>query len=292
MAIYHTVNLLINHPLTKNKPLKAIFRFLAFQLFAKIFPYPILYQFTSKAKLIVSKGMTGATGNLYLGLHEFDDMAFLLHFLRNEDVFLDAGANVGSYTMLASGHVGCNSIAVEPVPSTFENLLNNIAINKIAPIVEAHNIGLGSQKGILKFTQTLDTVNHIATNDEDDTINVEIFTIDEIVGNNIPALIKIDVEGYETEVINGAKTTLENPLLKAIIIELNGSGGRYGFNEKHIHTKFLSLGFKAYQYFPFERKLSEIPTFGDYNTIYIRDLEFVQTRLNTAEMVEINGIKF
>ena len=41
-----------------------------------------------------------------------------------------------------------------------------------------------------------------------------------------PSLIKIDVEGYENEVINGAEKTLENQSLKAIIIELNGSGSR------------------------------------------------------------------
>jgi hypothetical protein len=37
-----------------------------------------------------------ATGNLYVGLHEFEEMAFLLHFLRRGDLFADVGANVGS----------------------------------------------------------------------------------------------------------------------------------------------------------------------------------------------------
>jgi hypothetical protein len=49
-----------------------------------------------------TSGMTGATGNLYVGLHEFEEMAFLLHFLRPGDLFADVGANVGSYTILAA----------------------------------------------------------------------------------------------------------------------------------------------------------------------------------------------
>ena len=47
--------------------------------------------------------MTGATGNIYCGLYEFLDMAFLLHFLRNGDLFGDIGSNIGSYTVLATG---------------------------------------------------------------------------------------------------------------------------------------------------------------------------------------------
>jgi FkbM family methyltransferase len=288
MAILHTFKLLVKHPLTQKRKLKTVFKFIAWQLLSKILPYPIIYNFTTKAKLIVAKGMTGATGNLYVGLHEFEDMAFLLHFLREDDVFIDAGANVGSYTVLASAHVGCKSISVEPVPSTFQHLVNNIAINHLSSKVKALNIGLGSQKGKLQFTHTLDTVNHIATIEEKDTISVLIQTIDDIVENNIPSLIKIDVEGYETEVLKGANSTLSNPILKAIIIELNGSGGRYGFDEKEIHATLTALGFKPYLYLPFERKLVEIPTFGSYNTIYIRDIDFVKTRLDSAPMVEIN----
>ncbi len=70
--------------------------------------------------------MTGATGNIYAGLHEFDDMAFFLHLLRPEDMFADVGSNIGSYTILASGVVGAKSVAFEPVAfnlSFFEQVI-------------------------------------------------------------------------------------------------------------------------------------------------------------------------
>ncbi|MFP5042404.1 FkbM family methyltransferase [Parasediminibacterium sp. JCM 36343] len=289
MAIWHTLQLLTSHPLTKKNQLKAIARFFKWQITTKINPYPVIYSFTSKSKIIVAKGMTGATGNLYLGLHEFADMAFLLHFLRKEDFFVDAGANVGSYTVLASAHVGCQSIAVEPVPSTYNHLMNNVFINRMTAKVTALNIGLGKENATLKFTKTLDTVNHIATEGEVDTIDVPIKTVDEIVGLNVPALIKIDVEGYETEVLKGAIETLKNEKLKAIIIELNGSGGRYGFDEKNIHNQFLQLNFMPFIYNPFDRQLTKTENFGSYNTIYIRDVDFVKGRLSTAEKLEILG---
>ena len=70
--------------------------------------------------------MTGATGNIYAGLHEFADMAFTLHFLRPDDLFMDVGANVGSYTLLASGVCKARTISFEPYPETMAALRRNI----------------------------------------------------------------------------------------------------------------------------------------------------------------------
>jgi hypothetical protein len=61
------------------------------------------------------KGLTGATGNWYCGLDAFEDMAFLLHFMREEDLFVDVGANIGSYTILAGNEVGAETIEIEPI---------------------------------------------------------------------------------------------------------------------------------------------------------------------------------
>ena len=110
-------------------------------------------------------------------------MAFLLHFLRPSDLFIDIGANVGSYTILASSEINAKTIAIEPVPSMFENLIDNISINKMQEKVKALNIGLGSKNGKLHFTKSLDTVNHVVTeNDSDsDTIEVNVSTLDSML---------------------------------------------------------------------------------------------------------------
>lgn len=92
-----------------------------------------------------------------------------------------------------------------------------------------------SINGVLKFTKSLDTLNYAATENEKDTIDVKVITLDSIWTDDVPALIKIIVEGFETEVLLGAKQTLENDTLKAIIIELNDSGDRYGYDDNLIH---------------------------------------------------------
>ena len=102
-------------------------------------PGPVAVNFVNETKLLVAPGMTGATGNIYTGLHEFQDMAFALHVLRPNDLFVDIGANVGSYTVLAAS-VGAKSISVEPIKIAFDHLMRNIHLNGISDRVDARNM--------------------------------------------------------------------------------------------------------------------------------------------------------
>ena len=284
---------IIRQPLNRGNKQKALKRFLQWQLNVRINPYPIILPWVNGVKLIVKRGMTGATGNLYAGLHDFEDMSFLLHLLRDEDMFMDIGSNIGSYTILASGAIRCRSIAIEPIPSTYEHLKNNIAVNRMEDRVEALNIGLGSKHSTLLITNTQDTVNHVAVDGEKDTTEVSVQTLDGILKScTCPLLIKIDVEGFETEVLLGGKNTLNNPDLKAVIIELNGSGARYGYKDADIHAMFITAGFRPYAYEPFTRQLTELNAYSDEsNTIYIRDVDFVKNRIRVSDAFKVLGLE-
>jgi FkbM family methyltransferase len=243
--------------------------------------------------LILRKSKSGATGNLYCGLDEYEDMGFLLHFLRNGDLFIDIGANIGSFSVLASTHCLVNTIAFEPVPATYNFLIENILLNNASQRVLAHKYALGGKQGIVKFTNDLDSTNHVVTDGGlGNVFEVEVKTLDSLVNIDTPTLIKIDVEGFETEVLNGSLETLKSPLLKAIIIELNGAGNSYGFDEDLIREKLTSFGFKAYLYNPIERKLAIFEEKKDNNTIYIKDIDFVNKRLNSADKVKIRDVSF
>jgi FkbM family methyltransferase len=284
------------HPLGSRHTLLSISKFLRWQIAQFLKPGERQVVFTNKTSLLVKKGMTGATGNIYLGLHEFDDMGFLLHFLRPQDTFFDIGANVGSYTVLASGHCGAKTFSFEPIPTTCNALHKNIEVNKIGHLVTAKNVGLGNEESILRFTKSMDTVNHVIADGNsanEESLEVKVITGDSILKETeCPALIKIDVEGFETPVLNGMDNILNNKNLKAIIIELNGSGFRYGFDEMEIHKKLLVLNFNAYNYNPFTRKLIAQDTYGNANTIYLRDIKFVQERLASAEKINIFSESF
>jgi FkbM family methyltransferase len=291
--LYRTIKFILNHPLNAKSRFKALKRFLSWQFSNVFYALPTIFCFTEKSKLIAWKGLAGATGNLYCGLDEFEDMGFLLHFLRENDIFVDIGANIGSYTVLASAEIGAISHSFEPHPTTYDYLIDNLSINRIQAKTKAYNLGLGSHKGILKFTSNLDSTNHIATDTETNTINVEVNTLDNIMSDNCPILFKIDVEGFETEVLKGSENILKNKSLKAVIIELNGSGSRYGYDENKIREKFEALGFLSYRYNPLERKLTAAePNLKTLNTIYIRDMNFIIERTTNSRMIKVNGISF
>lgn len=289
------VRFINNHPLTKGNTSKAFLRLIKWQIVSSLYPYPVIYPFVENSRLIVKKGMTGATGNIYVGLHEFEEMAFLLHLLQKGDVFGDIGANIGSYTILASVVVNAKTIAVEPIPSTFKHLRDNIKINDAEHLVSAFNNGAGATEGNLRFTKSFDTVNHVvAENDlHEDAIEVPVVTMDYLFSNHFPVLLKIDVEGFELNVLKGGKNVLTSNDLKAIIIELNGSGNRYGISDDAVHNLLLSYGFLPYSYSPFDRRLTSISTLsGNGNIIYIKDKSFVEERINNSRLYSLFGQSF
>ncbi|MDF3079256.1 MAG: FkbM family methyltransferase [Sphingobacteriaceae bacterium] len=291
--IKRTFGFILDHKLASKQKFRSFKELITWQ--AQTFLNPqksFIKRFAGDLQVEVKKGQTGMTGNIYTGLHEFEDMAFLLHLLRTEDVFIDAGANVGSYTLLAAGKVGSKTYTFEPVPSTFKILSTNVSLNNLTEVY-LFNKGLSSDDGVLHFSALDDTTNHVVLNPgEENVLSVPVTTLDKIVGNNFPTLIKIDVEGFETPVLAGATNILENQTLKAIIIELNGSGLRYGFKDSDIHQKLLALGFAPCDYDPFTRNIKLKNTYGTANTIYIRDLAFVEDRVKTAISYEVLGTQF
>jgi len=122
-------------------------------------------------------------------------------------------------------------------------------------------------------------------------VEVVVQTIDETFEDACPTLIKMDVEGFEWPALQGAKNIFDNHDLKAIIIEINGSGARYGISDDDIHSFLVGHGFNPYEYDPFERSIRELPKYGPYNTIYIRDIGWAKQRATSARKYEIFGMK-
>jgi FkbM family methyltransferase len=239
--------------------------------------------FVNGTRIFMIKGMTGATGNWYCGLHEVDEMGFVLQMLRPGDTFIDIGANIGSYTLLAGSIPDTKIVAIEPVPSTFKYLENNIHLNRLCDRVIAHCKGLSDEPGILKFTKSLDTVNHvaIATDDKEALLDIPVLTLDDLAYNVDPVLIKIDVEGYEMPILRGAIETLKKPSLLAVMLETNGSGNRYGNADNEIFDIMSKSDFIPYGYDPFLKQIKPY-TQGQANTIFIKSKAAILDRISNS----------
>ena len=289
-SFFSLLKFVFAHPLNAHGRFSALVRVLRWQVVSRIAPGPVALPFVDDTFLWCKRGMTGATGNYYCGLHEPDEMAFVAHFLRPDDLFLDIGANVGSYTLLASSS-GAKVVAVEPVPSTFNHLQMNVLLNRFQSTVRLMNIGLADSVGELRFTNSLDTMNHVLADGElGPYVSVAVDTVDNVVGASVPTVIKIDVEGYETAVLAGATATLCNRNLQVVICETNGSGSRFGKSNEDINDILLRCGFLACSYDAASRAISPEISSG-LNTIFIRNVAGASLRTKESRQLRlVNGL--
>ena len=291
MGLLATLESVYQHPLNRSARFAALWRFGRWQISQRLFPRRVMTPWIGSTRLLVGAGETGLTGNIYCGLHEFADMAFVLHFLRPGDRFVDVGANAGSYTVLAAGAVGATTIAIEPVPTTFERLLDNVHVNRLTGLVSCVNCGAGEIAGELRFTAGADTMNHALAPHEStsNSVVVPVRRLDDLVPTDRPVLIKLDVEGFEAAVVAGARELLRGGNVVALLAELNGSGARYGYDDERLHAELQSFGLTACVYSPFDRVLRPLATRVNGNVLYVRDLAMANERVRAAARIAVNG---
>ena len=290
MQVLRLLSYVWQHRLNAGGRLRAIGRVLRWQIVSRVLSGPIALPFVEGTKLFASRGMTGATGNWYCGLHEAEEMGFILHFLRSDDLFLDVGANIGSYTVIGAGAVGARAISVEPIPSTYSSLELNVILNGLTKRVDLHRVGLSSERSELRFTADQDTVNHVMADGEvGPSIRVPVICMDELLAGSLPKVIKIDVEGHEKSVLLGARNTLSDPGVAAVVMEINGSGVRYGVSDNELLEMMRGYGFIPHSYEPLARRLLDWDA-SSGNAIFIRDRSAVESRIRAANRFRlVNG---
>ena len=115
---------------------------------------------------------------------------------------------------------------------------------------------MGNKKEYLDFTLDLNCQNKVNKNPKSKKVTiVPVTTLDNEFKDNKSSLIKIDVEEYEKFVLDGGKKFFESPYLKAIIIELNGSGIEFGIRDEDLNQQIKNFGFTAVNYDPLTRSL-------------------------------------
>jgi FkbM family methyltransferase len=282
LSLLSTFRFLMTHPLGARHPLATVARFARWQVASRL-RREVEVEWVEGSKLVARNGMAGATGNIYCGLHEFADMGFVLHLLRPDDLFVDVGANVGSYTVLASAVCGARSIAIEPDPETMRSLLRNVQINSIGDRVRTIEAAAAARRGNVQLTVGLDATNRVVA-DWPAARQVRAETLDAILGASDPTLIKIDVEGYEHQVISGALETVRKPGLLALLVESV---------DATTQARLEAAGFCRANYSPFERRLSDagqVTGAKHSNALFVRDLAACRQRLAAAKPRLVFGL--
>ena len=281
---YHSFK---SNPLTKSNPVWALVKYLYINFLLYVLKREVVITYLNGIKAKVKKG-DGIVGNYHSGLHEASDSIFLMQLLKDGDFFLDIGANVGHYTLLSGVYSNCKVVAIEPIPATFERLVNNVKLNQWSYTPELLNIGLSNESGELVFTNQQFTTNKVSTSGQG--IKVKVKTLDELCEHKTPDFIKIDVEGYEWFVLNGGLKTLSNDTLKLILIELNESGKNFNIQDDQIVKLLKDNGFLPYVYDLDQCTFIEVThkNVDQFNTLFIKDLDFVVNRISNAKPIGLH----
>ncbi len=169
------------------------------------------------------------------GMIDYDDTLFIQAYLRPGDAFVDIGANIGVYTLLAASRVGPQGkvLAFEPGERSFPRLQENVRLNQLDQ-VEIRCSAVGESAGEVLFLQKHDLINRIAEPgraDEHGAARVPCVTLDEALADQAYSMGKIDVEGAEPMIFRGSHTALRAGNPRVWLLEIKDRLlQRYGFS--------------------------------------------------------------
>jgi FkbM family methyltransferase len=224
-----------------------------------------------------------ATFVLYCGLPEWEDMNFLRDYLRSGDGFVDVGANVGVYSLLAADMAGVEVWAFEPSSDSLSRLRENVTLNRLGDRVHILAAAAGARPGTAVLSSGLDTTNRVVEHDRWDggRETIAVVTLDAAVpavDRRRVTLVKIDVEGAERSVLEGARELL-GAARPVVIVEANDPAG--------LHDLLAPIGYRPYAYDPDGRTLTSRSweKGAGNNLILVADLGAARARLDASREV-------
>lgn len=264
------------HPGNRGHRVRALARLAGWQVWERLTRRSWTVVLASVRRLRCEPHSTSASGVIYFGLPDWEEMNLLLDFLRPGDVFIDVGANVGVYSLLASVVPDVETWAFEPSSDTAGEARANVTLNGMDDRIHVVQAAVGAEPGEALLSVGLGTVNRLVADSNGGAAEtVPVVTVDGLVPESDRMrvrMMKIDVEGTELDVLRGAQQAIESAR-PIIIAEANDVQGL---------AKWLSArGYRPFSYAPDRRELREVgwQALPTGNIVAVADLTLARQRL-------------
>jgi len=189
--------------------------------------------------------------SVYLRAYERDELAFLHRYIQPGWCCVDVGANIGVYTLNLSRWIGASGrvLAIEPSPPCFERLQRNVALNGV------DNCTLGNFAVSARCEEVTFSLSPGASTGwgrvgewewSGGTTRVSARTFDSIIeesGVDRVDFLKVDIEGHELELLEGAAESLRQGRIDRMLIEYCGVSPSAG-TLKEFAERIGALGFR------------------------------------------------
>lgn len=157
----------------------------------------------------------------------------LISSFHQEDVFLDIGANIGGFSIVAALTKGCRTFAIEPFSVNYAELLKNISLNNVGNRVTPLRVAISDATGEGPLSIRSEFAGAASQTFGGGAENAILkagraewlqgYRLDDLIAEgtiDFPTHIKIDVDGTEHRIIAGMPETLKDPRLRSIRLEI------------------------------------------------------------------------
>jgi FkbM family methyltransferase len=258
MTAFTLIRDILKHPANQPHPSKTLGKAILWQMKKRLNSktYDLDYH---GIKLRCPADNHSASRAIYFsGYPDYAEMKFMEDYLRPGDSFIDGGANMGLYTLLARSLVGESGhiYAFEPNSKVAEVLRESIHINKFENISVYEN-GVGDANGVVFFSLSdEDCTSHVlAENPSGNEGKISIVRLDEKLEVIPYAMAKFDIEGYEPFAFRGMSkwTSKGNPAV--VLLEVAGYSNRHGITTSDFISELHQNGYFTAVYDPDKRIL-------------------------------------
>jgi FkbM family methyltransferase len=218
----------------------------------------------------------------YWNCWEPDESWILSRLLRPGDVFVDVGANLGYFTILASRLVGTTGglIAIEPVPSTVHKLRRNLRLNAIEDRVVLHEVAVTDSPGSVRIYQPYS--NNVGANTirpcgyPEMNWDVAACTLDDLLSSQGPIrMIKLDIEGAEVKALRGFAKRLSATDGPIVLCEVTDAFlrevGDTAFELFNMMASYNYIGYIVKNYKCMKIEIGQLGDLPQANIIFTKD---------------------
>jgi FkbM family methyltransferase len=229
--ISRDLSTIFSHPYNNKNQLFAYLRYVFYLAlrFFNINKIPI--RAWGDRRLIWYKDSIQSNWFLFNYIIDWEEFCLIKHNLKKDSIFLDVGANIGYYSIWASKFITSGRIfSFEPNGQAFNRLIENIKINNRVHNITSINQAVSQKNGDIYMTNNLDTLNHILSTKEkidfNSSVKVKSTTLDSFVDEyhiDFIDYLKIDVEGFELDVLLGAEKLFKEKRIGIVQLEINNA---------------------------------------------------------------------
>jgi len=208
------------HPSNRGHRLSRLAYASAFQLWARSTRRPMKVAVGSHSQMRAHLHFSASSEVVYANPPATELLTWSQH-LKAGDWFIDVGASVGVYTIFALEQ-GAHVTAFEPNTEAAKLFRENMEMNGYSP--EFHEAAVSNRMGTMRMTFDLDVANHLVLSPDErshDVREVPVVTLDSVIGDKTVAGVKLDTEGTERLVLEGAERALTEKRIRLLQLEWN-----------------------------------------------------------------------